>query len=215
MLIRIIENQVVNFPSSDMKKILTDNKEMKEYISQWVHQFGDALYSRALYKTSQPVIAEDLVQEVFLAASQSFNSYRGESTPKTWLFSILNNKIVDYYRKQLRNPIIMESSIASGEGDNILETLFDKEGTWKKEYRPNPWPQQDELMDDPELSKAIKYCMDKLPIPWMSAIQLKYYKEKDGKEISQELGITTSNYWQILHRAKLQLRNCLEKWLNK
>ncbi|MCK5276978.1 MAG: RNA polymerase subunit sigma, partial [Cyclobacteriaceae bacterium] len=44
-----------------------------------------------------------------------------------------------------------------------------------------------------------------------SAIHLKYLEEKDGKEICQELGITSSNYWQILHRAKLQLRICIEE----
>lgn len=197
-----------------MKETLKENNKMQESISQWVHQFGNALYSRALYKTSQPAIAEDLVQEVFLSASQSFYSYRGESSPKTWLFSILNHKIIDYYRKQVRNPVIPESSVVSGEGKNILDTLFDKGKAWKKEYRPRPWHKEDELMDDPDFSKALQNCMGKLPITWFSAMQLKYIEEKSGKEISQELGITSSNYWQILHRAKLQLRSCLDKWLN-
>lgn len=92
--------------------------------------------------------------------------------------------------------------------------LFDRNGSWRKKYRPQRWHQQDELLDDPDFIHALQGCMEKLPIPWFSAIQLKYLKGKEGKEISQELGITASNYWQILHRTKLQLRSCLEKWLN-
>lgn len=58
--------------------------------------------------------------------------------------------------------------------------------------------------------------MQKLPLAWSSTLQLKYLNEKVGKEICQDLGISTSNYSQILHRAKLQLRHCLEHhWFKK
>jgi len=53
--------------------------------------------------------------------------------------------------------------------------------------------------------------MKNLPAPWYSAIQLKYLDQKSGNEICQELGITSSNYWKMLQRAKLQLRDCIEK----
>jgi RNA polymerase sigma-70 factor (ECF subfamily) len=47
-------------------------------------------------------------------------------------------------------------------------------------------------------------------------MQLKYLEQKDGKEICQDLGITSSNFWQILCRAKLQVRACIEKnWFLK
>lgn len=57
--------------------------------------------------------------------------------------------------------------------------------------------------------------MAKLPEKWFSVMQLKYMAGKEGKEICQEIGITPSNYWQMLHRAKLNLRHCLENnWFN-
>jgi RNA polymerase sigma-70 factor (ECF subfamily) len=41
-------------------------------------------------------------------------------------------------------------------------------------------------------------------------------EEKKGELICQELGITDTNFWQILHRAKLQLRKCIElNWFKK
>jgi RNA polymerase sigma-70 factor (ECF subfamily) len=58
--------------------------------------------------------------------------------------------------------------------------------------------------------------MNKLSPAWSSVMQLKYLEQKDGKEICQDLGITSSNFWQILCRAKLQVRACIEKnWFLK
>ena len=57
--------------------------------------------------------------------------------------------------------------------------------------------------------------MNALPEKWNAAMKLKYLTEKNGENICQELGITTSNFWQIVHRAKLQLRDCIDKnWHN-
>jgi DNA-directed RNA polymerase specialized sigma24 family protein len=70
------------------------------------------------------------------------------------------------------------------------------------------------LLDNTEFIDVLTFCLNKLPDNWSSAIHLKYLEEKDGHKICQELGISSSNYWQILHRAKLQSRVCLEKnWI--
>jgi RNA polymerase sigma-70 factor (ECF subfamily) len=47
-----------------------------------------------IFKTSSKEIAEDLVQDTFLAAFHKIDSFEGKSQPKTWLFSILNNKVL-------------------------------------------------------------------------------------------------------------------------
>jgi len=52
--------------------------------------------------------------------------------------------------------------------------------------------------------------MDALPGQWHTCVRMKYLLDKSGDEICQELGIATTNYWQIIHRAKLQLRRCIE-----
>ena len=73
-------------------------EDSKITIENWVNQYSDALFSWAYYKTSSKETAEDLVQDTFLAAYHKIDSFKGNSQPKTWLFSILNNKIIDYYR---------------------------------------------------------------------------------------------------------------------
>jgi RNA polymerase sigma-70 factor (ECF subfamily) len=186
-----------------------DITDQKEAIKCWVELYSDNLYSWALYKTSSVEVAEDLVQDTFMAAVQSFTSFEGKSNPKTWLFSILNHKINDYHRRNFRKPTIYDNS--------ILQVFFDSNDQWKAEERPETWSDEPEnLLDDSEFHKIFEYCLGKLPDHWFSAIQLKYMEEKNGDLICQELEITPTNFWQILHRTKLQLRRCLElNWFKK
>jgi RNA polymerase sigma-70 factor (TIGR02943 family) len=180
-----------------------DTTNVKDTIKCWVELYSDNLYSWALHKTSSKETAEDLVQETFMAAVQSFGKYEGKSNSKTWLFAILNNKINDHYRTSFRKPIQSDSA--------FLQTFFDSNDNWKSEETPKKWGYEEgNLFDDPDFQKALEYCMGKLPENWFSAVQLKYLEEKNGELICQELGISPTNFWQILHRAKLQLRKCLE-----
>jgi len=153
-----------------------------------------------------------MVQETFLAAFKSIDKFQGKSKPKTWLFSILNNKIMDHHRKKFREATTNQSKLnGQAEDINVLETFFNNNGGWKPENSPANWQEMDgNLLDNAEFKSVMKDCMKKLPENWFSAIHLKYLEEKDGKVICQELGITPSNFWQILHRAKVQLRGCIE-----
>ena len=65
----------------------------------WVVNYADYLYSMAYFKVNNQPEAEDLVQETFLSAYKNKDTFKGESAEKTWLTAILNNKIIDYYRK--------------------------------------------------------------------------------------------------------------------
>ncbi|WP_010421847.1 RNA polymerase sigma factor [Anaerophaga thermohalophila] len=60
----------------------------KTQLSKWVNDFTDDLYQRARHKTGDPHLASDLVQDTFMAAAESLEDFRNESSPKTWLFAI-------------------------------------------------------------------------------------------------------------------------------
>ena len=196
---------------------IMDISKPETTIKCWVDLYADKMYTWAFYKTSTKEIAEDLVQDTFLAAFQSISKFEGKSEPKTWLFAILNNKIAEHFRKQFRNPTITEGQSDTNSGTSLFDTLFDANDQWIKEQRPKEWQEeQDNLLDDAAFIKNLQACMGKLPDNWMAAVQLKYLEEKKGELICQELGIAPTNFWQILHRAKLQLRKCLElNWFKK
>lgn len=187
--------------------------DTKIVFERWVNQFGDGLYAWAFYKTSSKETAEDLVQETFLAAYFKIDSFEGKSQPKTWLFSILNNKIIDYYRKS--NKTTKQTfSISENNGYEISDAIFNQLGCWN-DFNINPlWEQDEELLDNPEFNSLMEECMEGLPKKWKTALTSKYLSDKKADAICQELEITLSNYWQIVHRAKLLMKKCLEaKWV--
>ncbi|TLX77534.1 sigma-70 family RNA polymerase sigma factor [Labilibacter sediminis] len=178
-------------------------------LTQWVEIYTSDLYSWAYHKTSNVEVAQDLVQDTFLAATERIDSFQRKSSVKTWLFSILNNKIVDFYRKKTKSHLSLE--------ENFYSRFFNKDGEWKKESMPMGWEGDDEhLLDNLEFHKVLKSCMDALPESWNTTVKMKYLLQKRGEDICKELGITSSNYWQMIHRAKLQLRDCLQnKWIKQ
>jgi RNA polymerase sigma-70 factor (TIGR02943 family) len=179
-----------------------------EEIISWVRTYTKELFSYTLAKVHQKQIAEDLVQETFLSAYQSYVNFKGKSSEKTWLFSILKHKIADYYRSKYKSGVEVPSS--------VLEQYFDQNDRWKAEFRPKDWGDEEALLDDPEFKRALNQCFEKLPQKWSVAVQLKYLEEHDAEKICLQLELTQFNFWQIIHRAKLQLRNCLElKWFKR
>ena len=82
----------------------------------WINTYGDALYSYTLARINDTGLAEDLVQETFLSAWKARESYKGEASEKSWLFTICKNKIIDYYRKKARDIVQPMSESSSTDG---------------------------------------------------------------------------------------------------
>ena len=178
--------------------------------SGWVADYADQLLNYALLRTGDREIARDLVQDTFLSAIQGVHSFRGESSEKTWLFSILKNKIIDHFRKKSNEKTVPASLIAGVEDD-----YFDNDGHWKESRLPIDWgPKMTDDFDSGEFLEALQKCLARLTAQGKSVFVMKYLEELESDEVCKELGITTSNYWVMIHRAKLQLRQCLEKnWI--
>lgn len=176
---------------------------VNKILTQWVNDYTDEMYSWAYHKVSDAETAKDIVQDSFFAAAKTIDSFQGKSTPKTWLFSILNHKIIDHYRKKTKQVIRVD--------DGIINELFDSDGGWKSSKKQNDWEEDEiNLLDDFNFIKILNLCLEALPEKWNICIQSKYLSNKKGNEICQDLNINPTNFWQIIHRAKLQLRNCIE-----
>jgi RNA polymerase sigma-70 factor (ECF subfamily) len=180
----------------------------KHNLSEWVEKYTSDLYSWAFYKVSNTELAKDLVQDTFLAATEKIESFKGESSPKTWLHSILNYKIIDYYRKKGKQPVSLEN-------ETFLH-FFTEDGDWISEKKPKDWEDSEyHLLDNIEFNNVLQMCLEALPDKWNACVKLKYHMNQKGEEICLELDITPANLWQIMHRAKLNLRDCIERnWFN-
>ena len=65
-------------------------------IDEWVNEYSENLFNCAFHKNGYKELSEDLVQDTFVAAYQKLDTFKGNSQVKTWLFSILKNKIADH-----------------------------------------------------------------------------------------------------------------------
>ena len=81
------------------------NQITKAELSNWVRAYTKDLLARAIHRTNDRRLSEDLVQETFLSAAENLDSFKRESQPKTWLMGILKNKIADHYRKALKTNV--------------------------------------------------------------------------------------------------------------
>jgi len=177
----------------------------------WVKTYSDYLYSLALIKVNNKETAEDLVQETFLSAFKAKGSFKNESSEKTWLTAILKNKIIDYYRK--KDVLKDVTSYISDTETNFDEHFFNKsDGHWLPEPAPLAWKElADAKVNQNEFDSIIQYCIQKMPTKLAPVFIAKFLDDSDAEIICKEFNITSSNYWVIIHRAKVLIRSCLEK----
>lgn len=167
-------------------------------------------------KVSSIEAAEDLVQETFVSAIKAKDSFKSDSSEKTWLVAILKNKIIDYYRKKdvLRNT----SEYLNETADDFNKHFFEKQnGHWLKEAAPHTWQESaDAAMNQMEFDKVLLGCVEKMPAKLIPIFIAKFLDEEDSETICKVHNISSSNYWVIIHRAKVLIRSCLEKnWFLK
>ncbi len=182
--------------------------------NKWLENYGDYLFSIAMLKTNNRETAEDLVQESFLSAIKSKEAFRGDSSEKTWLVSILNNKIIDYYRKK---DVLKNTSEYLVETDQSFTDAFFSpnnfsDAHWKKEAYPQGWGSgADESVIKSDFQRILEKCISKMPPKLVPVFVSKFIDDEETDTICKDYEISPSNYWVIIHRAKLLMRNCLEK----
>ena len=176
----------------------------------WVDEYGNYLFHFALSRLRNIADAENAVQETFLAALKAKDSFSGKSTQRTWLIGILKHKIIDRLRKAYREKPVTDLH----KHEEAVDQFFDQNGLSKKQLAK--WiPQPDELLEKKEFWNTFYKCSERLPKTAGDAFLLREVEKLDSKEICKVLGISLSNLWVLLHRARLQLRDCLEiNWFN-
>jgi RNA polymerase sigma-70 factor (TIGR02943 family) len=183
---------------------------------KWLLLYGDYLFSLAMYRVGHKETSEDLVQETFVSAMRMKETFRGDSSEKTWLVSILKNKIIDYYRK--KDVLKDTTSYLKETEDSFSEHFFEKgNGHWLGTAAPQEWTTYaDSALTENEFYQVLHGCIQKMPPSLISIFTMKFIDDEDSETICKVSNISSSNYWVIIHRAKVLVRSCLEKkWFLK
>lgn len=187
-----------------------------KHLTEWAVLYTKDLLKYAYFKVSNYEDAKDLVQDTYEVAIENYKNFENKSSPKTWLFGILNNKIKEYYKKL--NKVLSIQTKEAEEEFYFQKNFFDEDGNWIPEKMPKEWAttESENLLDNEEFLKVLEFCLNQLPERWKDCLVMKYIENMTWNDICLIHSISQTNFWQIIHRAKLQLRNCLDiNWFNK
>jgi RNA polymerase sigma-70 factor, ECF subfamily len=177
---------------------------------KWVEEHGDYLFRCALLRVRDQVIAEDLVQETLLAALQARERFAGQSSERTWMIGILKHKIIDRFRKDVREQPAEDPQRMTEIPEE--DETFDKDGHWRLDQTaPMDWPDHPgAVLERKQFWESLRRCLTTLPPNMAQVFTLRELDELESDAICTTLHISSSNLWVLLHRARKQLRQCLE-----
>ncbi|HEX4797975.1 MAG TPA: sigma-70 family RNA polymerase sigma factor [Burkholderiales bacterium] len=161
----------------------------------------------ALLQLRERSVAEDAVQEALLAAVQGAERFAGQSSVRTWLIGILKHKIIDHIRKAARERAIEPPESEGGTED--LEAFFGSDGHFMEP--PGEWASPERALEERRFFEALERCLRTLPKNTAHAFMMRELDGLGTEEICKELGISPSNCWVMLYRARMSLRACLER----
>lgn len=149
------------------------------------------VYSLCLRMVANPTEAEDLTQEVYVQLFRKIGSFRGESAFTTWLHRLTVNHVLMHFRKR---GVRMEKTTEEGEIGEIQDILQ------SVSERPR-------FVDRIALDKAIS----ELPPGYRTVFVLHDIEGFEHEEVADMLGISVGTSKSQLHKARMRLRELLNK----
>jgi RNA polymerase sigma-70 factor (ECF subfamily) len=154
------------------------------------------------YVPSQSV-AEDVVQETWLAVLRGLASFEGRSSVKTWLYAILLNQARMAGLKERRHVPIEDPERA------VDRRRFHRDGSWS--YPPVHWADEvEDRVRAERMTKSIHVAIDQLPSPQRDVLTLRDVEGLTAADACQILGLGQDHQRVLLHRARSRLRSVLE-----
>lgn len=159
----------------------------KEKLKKLAEEYYDRLFRAALFMCGQEDVAEELVQETFLAAVESLGNFEGRSSHYTWLYGILLNKFRGWLRTKGRKAGSLERQAenvdAAGPGA-LLE---------------GDRPEAAEELIKRETAAKVREALDDLPPHHRSVLVLRYIEDMSYKDIAETLGCSLGTVKSRIH----------------
>jgi RNA polymerase sigma-70 factor (ECF subfamily) len=150
--------------------------------------------------------AEDAVQETLLVIHEKAAEFRGEAQHRTWAVSILKNKVADMLRAKLRHLFVSVDDEAAH--DDAFDALFKPDGHWA-EAVPQ-WQTPHGQLERDQLRAALQRCLERLPPNTGRLFMLREWMGWELPEVCREFGCTADNARQMMYRARMLMRECLQ-----
>jgi RNA polymerase sigma-70 factor (ECF subfamily) len=165
----------------------------------------------AMAQLRNATYAEDAVQETMVAAIQGAEGFSGQSSVRTWLIGILKHKIIDHFRRQSREAPLPDLADETSLED--LDARFGPDGHFLENPMLAPganWGNPESSLSQSRFFDVLEACMARLPPNTARIFNMREIMGMETEEICKELGITPTNSWVMLYRARTALRECLQ-----
>ena len=169
---------------------------------------GRVLFAYAYSRTQDRDDAQEVVQETLLAAWRGHSGFAGKSSERTWLVGILKHRLADHWRDTRRRTRATRSMETFDETEALDELSYE----FQQRYgAPSPWSDPYAAIEQREFWEIIADCIATLPARQAHAFSLCVLGGLRTEEICKILDVAPANLWVTLHRARMRMREQLEK----
>lgn len=191
-----------------------DERAFAELVDEW----GPAMLRLAQLQVGSRAVAEEVVQEAWLAVLRGLDGFEGRSAFRTWVFGIVVNVARARGRRERRTLPFSFLRRRAEEGrpgpvvdpDRFLPAGHpERPGWWA--LPPAPWAAPDERLVADEMRDVILSTIAELPVRQRAVIVLRDVEGCPAEEACEALGLSEGNQRVLLHRARARVRNAVER----
>ena len=183
-----------------------------------VNQHHSALIRMAMGYVADQEVAEEVVQDTWMAVIESLNRFEGRSSLRTWICGILIHKAKDRGVREKRHTTFSAFESYDDDNDEAVDpSRFQQKGEWAGHWAfpPQPWDDQtpEKLLASQQAVQAMQRAIEALPATLKEVLILRDVEGVDAKEVCEMLTITETNLYVRLHRARERVRDAVETYL--
>ena len=183
-----------------------------------VNQHHSALIRIAMGYVADREVAEEVVQDTWMAVIDGLNRFEGRSSLRTWVCGILIHKAKDRGVREKRHTTFSDFESHDDDQDEAFDpSRFHQSGEWAGHWAfpPQPWDDQtpERLLASRQAVQAMQHAIDALPTTLKDVLILRDMEGVEAKEVCELLKITETNLYVRLHRARERVRAAVERTL--
>jgi RNA polymerase sigma-70 factor (ECF subfamily) len=197
---------------SDAEVVAALRRGDEAVFAELVDAYSPGLMRMARMFVRDRAVAEEVVQETWLAVLRSIDRFEGRSSLKTWIFRILINTAKTRAQREARSipfsAAARDDDAPSVDPDRFLGTDHRAAGRWI--LGPGEWQTPEEELLRGEMRDAILRAIEDLPEAQRAVITMRDVEGFPAAEVAEMLGISAGNERVLLHRARAKVRAAIE-----
>ncbi len=183
-----------------------------------VTRHHSALIRMAMGYVADREVAEEVVQDTWMAVIEGLCRFEGRSSLRTWIFGIMIHKAKDRGVREKRHTTFSSFESTDDDGDEAIDpSRFHQSGEWTGHWAfpPQPWDDQtpEKILASQQAVNAMNKAIEALPRTLKDVLILRDVEGVDAKEACEILKISETNLYVRLHRARERVRQAVETYL--